>query len=133
MINLFSTFTDPAARLECFYMITTMGIEPTNYWCDASHATLNIKLGYPVSNQTNCIPLHYLSMSSSLLPCRNTLHRLTLRLSFSLTSCSVTQVAEASNSNLPSLKSSGIQQCVFIWCPYLQRSGLISGLLAIPS
>ena len=59
----------------CFYMITKMGIEPTNYPCDAGCATLNIQSVYSVSNQTNCIPLHYLSMSASSLPYRNTLPR----------------------------------------------------------
>ena len=50
-----------------------MGIEPTNYPCDAGCATLTIQLGYSVSTQTNCIPLHYLSMSASSLSYRNTL------------------------------------------------------------
>ena len=50
-----------------------MGIEPTNYPCDAGCATLNIQSVYSVSNQTNCIPLHYLSMSASSLPYVNTL------------------------------------------------------------
>ena len=54
-------------------MIPKMGIEPTNYPCDADCATLNTQLVYSVSNQSNCVPWHYLSMSASSLPYRNTL------------------------------------------------------------
>lgn len=68
-----TTVCHPLGRAMCFYMVTMMGFEPTNYPCDAGCATLNIQLVYSVSNQTNSISLHYLSMSSSLLPYRNTL------------------------------------------------------------
>lgn len=54
-------------------MIAKMGIEPTNYPCAAGCATLNTQLVYSVSNQSNCVPWHYLSMSASSLPYRNTL------------------------------------------------------------
>ena len=38
-------------------MVTTMGIEPTNYRCDAGCARLPIQLVYSVSNQSNLYSL----------------------------------------------------------------------------
>ena len=78
------------ATTESIYMITKMGIEPTNYPCDAGCATLTIQLGYSVSTQTNCIPLHYLSMSASSLPYRNTLDISSLLAQRTFRNCQVT-------------------------------------------
>ena len=44
-------------RPSSILMVTTMGIEPTNYRCDADCARLPIQLVYSVSNQSNVYSL----------------------------------------------------------------------------